>query len=171
MRRATLSDVDTIVALVESAYRGEKSRAGWTTEADLLDGQRTDASEVRSIIEAFPKQRVILLEEAGHAFACARLDVHETHAYVGMIAVDPTLQAKGNGRAVIEESERVARSEFGLTRIRMTVISVRHELIAWYERQGYKRTGDTEAFPYGDARFGVPKRDDLEFVVLEKALS
>ena len=89
IRSATLEDVDRVVALVESAYRGEKSRAGWTTEADMLEGQRTDAREVRAIIEAFPKQRVLLLEE-GALRACARLDDAEGHAYLGMIAVEGT---------------------------------------------------------------------------------
>jgi ribosomal protein S18 acetylase RimI-like enzyme len=170
IRSATLEDVDRVVALVESAYRGEKSRAGWTTEADMLEGQRTDAREVRAIIEAFPKQRVLLLEEEGALRACARLDDAEGHAYLGMIAVDPTLQAKGYGRSIIAEAERIARTELGQHAVHMTVISIRAELIAWYERLGYVRTGATEPFPYGDERFGVPKRDDLAFVVLEKQL-
>lgn len=170
IRRATLEDVDRIVALVESAYRGDQGRAGWTTEADMLEGQRTDAREVRAIIEAFPKQRVLLLEEDGTLRACARLDSAEGHAYLGMIAVDPTLQAKGYGRTIIKEAERVALMEFGQHAVHMTVISIRAELIAWYERLGYVRTGATEPFPYGDARFGVPKRDDLVFVVMEKRL-
>lgn len=170
VRSATLEDVDRVVALVESAYRGEKSRKGWTTEADMLEGQRTDAREVRAIIEAFPKQRVIVLEEERLVRACARLDDAEGHAYLGMIAVDPTLQAKGYGRSIIMEAERIARTELRQYAVHMTVISIRHELIAWYERLGYRRTDATQPFPYGDARFGIPKREDLVFVVLEKQL-
>lgn len=170
IRSATLEDVDRVVALVESAYRGERSRKGWTTEADMLEGQRTDACEVRAIIEAFPKQRVVLLEEEGNVRACARLDDAEDHAYLGMIAVEPTLQAKGYGRTIIAEAERIAGVELGRLAVHMTVISIRHELIAWYERLGYRRTEATQPFPYGDARFGVPKRDDLVFIVLEKQL-
>lgn len=169
-RSATLEDVDRVVLLVESAYRGEKSRAGWTTEADMLEGQRTDAREVREIIEAFPNKRVLLLEEEGHLRACARLDDAKGHAYLGMIAVDPTLQAKGYGRAIIAEAERIARTELCHDAVQMTVISIRDALLSWYERLGYRRTGATEPFPYGDPRFGVPKRDDLIFLVLEKRL-
>lgn len=168
-RRATRRDVSAIVALVESAYRGEASRAGWTTEADLLDGQRTDAREIGELI-AGPSSQVILAERGGELVGCVALKAESAHAYLGMLTVRPTLQGGGAGRALLGEAERVAREELGRSTMRMTVIAQRPELLAWYGRRGYAQTGATEPFPYGDARFGLPRRDDLVFVVLTKRL-
>jgi NAD-dependent deacetylase len=169
-RAAEGSDVDAVVRLVESAYRGDASRAGWTTEADFLEGQRTDAEEVSGLVRGFPRSRILLAEEDGALLGCVRVDDEGDAGYVGMFAVVPSLQGRGLGAALLAEAERVIRDELGRTRARMTVISIREPLIAWYERKGYARTGETERFPYGDPRFGVPLRDDLEFVLLEKQL-
>ena len=169
-RHATTDDIAAIVALVESAYRGEVSKQGWTTEADLLDGQRTDPEGVRALIEA-PDGRILLAEDASRLLASAHLERHGAWAYFGMFAVRPDLQGGGIGNAVLAECERIAREEWGCGEMRMTVISVRPELIAWYERRGYRATGETRPFPYGDPRFGLPRRDDLEFIVLAKALA
>jgi hypothetical protein len=139
---AGAGDVEAIVALVESAFRGEASRAGWTTEADLLDGRRTGPDEISAVL-AHPAQR-ILLER------------------------DP---AGGLGKRVVTGAEQWVRQNWQASRMRMTVIAQREELIAWYERRGYRRTGETAPFFYGDERFGLPKRDDLSFVVLEKPLA
>ena len=171
-RAATRADVDAIVALVESAYRGDASRAGWTTEADLLDGRRTGADDVGACIER--PGSVILLAEGTDAdgdaslLACAHVAVEQGAGYFGMFSVRPTLQGTGIGKALLAEAERLAREDWGLPAMRMTVIDVRDELIAFYERRGYRRTGITKPFPYGDERFGVPKRQDLRFEVLEK---
>jgi ribosomal protein S18 acetylase RimI-like enzyme len=159
-----------IVALVESAYRGEASRAGWTTEAHLLDGQRTDAGGVLATI-GHPRERIILAFDGDALVGSVLLrDEGGGSAYVGMLAVRPLLQARGTGRALLAEAERIAASDLGATTMRMTVIPLRTELVAWYERQGYRATGEQEPFPYGDERFGRPRRDDLYFVVLKKAL-
>jgi ribosomal protein S18 acetylase RimI-like enzyme len=168
-RRATLADVPAIVALVESAYRGDASRAGWTTEADLLDGQRTDADKVAELIRD-PSSRILLAEQSGAIVASLLLSVRDNDVRLGMFAVQPALQGAGIGRLVLKEAERVCREELKAVRVDMTVIAQRPELIAWYERRGYLKTGEREAFPYGDVRFGVPKRDDLYFVVLRKTL-
>jgi ribosomal protein S18 acetylase RimI-like enzyme len=170
-RDATESDVPAIVALVTSAYRGDASRAGWTTEADLLDGERIDADVLHTDI-ARPRSRVILLEDArDHALlACAHVADEDGAGYFGMFAVRPGLQSRGIGNTVLAEAERIVREDFGLPVMRMTVIDLRAELIAWYERRGYRRTGRFKPFPYGDERFGRPRRDDLRFEVLEKAL-
>jgi ribosomal protein S18 acetylase RimI-like enzyme len=171
-RQARAEDVGAILALVQSAYRGEASRAGWTTEADLLLGQRTDAEEVSAVL-ADPAARLILAEHEGALVGSVVLRAEGAPggpAYLGMLSVRPTLQARGLGRALVAEAERVAKGELGRPSVRMTVIAQRSELIAWYARLGYTPTGEREPFPYGDARFGLPQRDDLEFVVLRKAL-
>jgi ribosomal protein S18 acetylase RimI-like enzyme len=170
---ATQADVDAVVALTQSAYRGDASRAGWTTEADLLDGQRTDAREVAELV-ANPGVRLLLAEHDGRLLACCvveRLsDEHAGDAYFGMFSVRPEAQGNGTGRALLAEGERVARDEWQARTMRMSVIDVRDELIAWYERRGYRRTGEYKPFPYGDPRFGIPKRGDLRFEWLVKDL-
>lgn len=168
-RLATPSDVAAIVALVESAYRGDVSRKGWTTEADLLDGQRTDPAGVGELI-AKPGSCLLLAEHDGVLIACANLEKRGDAGYFGMFSVRPDLQGAGIGRAMLAEAERIARDDWRCREMQMTVISVRDELIAWYERRGYRRTGIHSPFPYGDARFGLPKRDDLRFELLVKSL-
>ncbi|GHD86242.1 GNAT family N-acetyltransferase [Streptomyces naganishii] len=169
-RDATDADVDTLVALIESAYRGDSSRAGWTTEADILQGQRTDPEGVLEVVES-PDSRLLTVEQDGRVVACCQLEHRGAYAYFGMFAVSPALQGAGLGKAVIAEAERLARETWGATEMHMTVISVREDLIAWYERRGYRRTGRTTPFPYGDERFGIPQRDDLEFELLVKELA
>ncbi|MFF8448532.1 GNAT family N-acetyltransferase [Streptomyces leeuwenhoekii] len=168
-RDAADADVDELVALIESAYRGESSRAGWTTEADLLQGQRTDPEGVREVI-ASPDSRLLTVERDGRIVACCQLEHRGQYAYFGMFAVSPVLQGAGLGKTVIAEAERQARETWGATEMHMTVISVREELIAWYERRGYRRTGRMTPFPYGDERFGIPQRADLRFELLVKPL-
>ena len=168
-RLATPGDVAVIVPLVESAYRGDVSRKGWTTEADLLDGQRTDPAGVADLITK-PGSCMLLAERDGALLACANLEKRGEAGYFGMFSVRPDLQGAGIGRATLAEAERLARDDWHCREMHMTVISVRDELIAWYERRGYKRTGIQSPFPYGDERFGIPKRDDLRFELLVKAL-
>lgn len=173
-RTASEDDVPALVALVESAYRGETSRAGWTTEADLLDGQRTDPEGVAEIIRT-PDSLILVAERDGRPAACCQLErrtgeAGEPIAYFGMFAVRPTLQGGGLGKAVLAEAERLVRAEWGAREMHMTVITARDDLIAWYERRGYVRTGKRSPFPYGDERFGIPRRPDLEFELLVKPL-
>jgi ribosomal protein S18 acetylase RimI-like enzyme len=169
-RRAGDADVPSIVALVESAYRGDASRIGWTTEADLLDGQRTDALAVAALLRT-PGSMVLLAEAAGQLVACCQLEQRPAaEAYFGMFSVEPGGQGQGVGRQVLAEAERIARDEWAATTMVMTVLAQRAELIAWYERRGYRRTGELRPFPYGDQRFGIPRRPDLVFEVLAKPL-
>ncbi|TQJ86334.1 GNAT family N-acetyltransferase [Streptomyces sp. SLBN-31] len=168
-RDATDADVDALVALIESAYRGESSRAGWTTEADILEGQRTDQEGVLAVIKS-PDSRLLTVERDGVVIACCQLEHRRAHAYFGMFAVSPRLQGGGLGKVIIAEAERAAREAWGVSEMHMTVISVREDLIAWYERRGYRRTGRMTPFPYGDERFGIPQRDDLQFELLVKEL-
>ena len=168
-RAAATSDVPRIVALVESAYRGDVSRKGWTTEADFLDGQRTDPAGVADIVGK-TANRILLAEKNAELLACCHLEKQDDACYFGMFAVNPMLQGGGVGKQMMAEAERIAAREWNCTKMEMTVITIRHELIAWYERRGYKRSGVLKPFPYGDARFGIPKRDDLQFELLVKAL-
>ena len=168
-RNATVDDIGALVRLVTSAYRGESSRAGWTTEADLLEGARIDAGVLRDDIQR-DGSRVLLAERDGRLLACAHVAREGDAGYFGMFSVVPGLQGSGIGSRVLAECERIAAREWGLGRMRMTVIEVRDELIAYYERRGYRRTGVHKPFPYGDERFGIPLRDDLRFEILEKPL-
>ncbi|RAP57486.1 GNAT family N-acetyltransferase [Oleiagrimonas sp. MCCC 1A03011] len=169
-RAAQRTDIPAIVALVESAYRGDASRVGWTTEADLLDGQRIDPEGVAADIERAGSQ-VLLTEQDGILLACCHIERKGDFGYFGMFAVQPGRQGGGLGRAVLAEAERRLRDDLHCREVRMTVIDVRDDLIAWYERRGYRRTGEHAPFPYGDERFGIPKRDDLRFEWLSKPLS
>jgi ribosomal protein S18 acetylase RimI-like enzyme len=170
-RDALPRDVPAIVALVESAYRGEPSRAGWTTEADLLDGQRTDAEAVSEIIAGVDSRMMLACSDSRSLLACCQLERRDGGVcYFGMFAVSPTLQGGGVGRAMLAEAERFAREDWHATTMAMTVITQRDDLIAWYERRGYTRTGERRPFPHGDDRFGLPRRSDLAFEVLSKDL-
>jgi ribosomal protein S18 acetylase RimI-like enzyme len=168
-RVAVGTDVPAIVALVESAYRGEASRAGWTTEADLLDGQRTDGTEVTRLMED-PANRILLAESSEGLLGSVLLRDEGEAIYIGMFAVRPGLQGRGVGSELLAEVERIGREELGRPAARMTVLVQRTELIAWYQRRGYQLTGAREPFPYDDPRLGLPRRSDLVFEVLRKDL-
>lgn len=170
IRPATLADLPALLQLVESAYRGEASKAGWTTEADFLDGQRTDAEELGAAITT-PGQAIFVYEsEAGQLLASVHLKHQPEGCYLGMFAVSPTAQGGGIGRRLVAHCEAHARDVFKAGTMRMYVITLRTSLIDWYTRLGYRPTGERAPFPYGNPRFGLPKRDDLEFMVLAKAL-
>lgn len=173
---ASRDQLPEIARLVNSAYRGESARQGWTHETDLLGGQRTDPDTLaESLSGPNPATILVLRERAGDPIrACVLLEeVQGAHGirrcYLGMLTVEPAFQARGVGRILLEAAEDHARS-MGAQVVVMTVIFLRDSLIAWYERRGYARTGETQPFPYGDERFGLPHRPDLHFVVLEKAL-
>ena len=165
-------DSDAVAALVNGAYRGERAETGWTTEAGYMTGRRTDAATVRATVEGGSATVLLLRREAGGALlGCVSVEPLADGAwYLSMLSIDPARQADGLGRRLLDAGEDFARRRGG-TRVRITVIQVRDTLIAWYERRGYRRTGETEPFPYGDERFGVPLRPDLYFVVFDKPLS
>lgn len=168
-RAATAADVPALVALVTSAYRGDASRDGWTTEADFLDGNRIDPDVLLEDI-ARARSRVLVAERGAALLACAHVAIDDGAGYFGMFSVQPSLQGGGVGKLLLAEAERVVRDDWGVSVMRMTVIDIRDELIGFYERRGYRRTGIHKPFPYGDTRFGIPLRDDLRFEVLEKTL-
>ncbi|SRR5258708_2474948 len=160
-------DAKTISDLVNSAYRGDTSRQGWTTEADLLDGTRTDASAIGEIMK---REGTILLKyvEQDKIIGCVELAREGDNLYLGMLTVQPGLQGGGIGKQLLKAAEEEALRQCCQT-IFMTVISARHELIAWYTRHGYRDTGKRKPFEVPDTRWGVPK-SKLEFVVLEKSI-
>jgi GNAT superfamily N-acetyltransferase len=170
-------DLPAVVALVNAAYRGHGSRAGWTSEANYLDGQRTSLEDLQQELAAETRPVILVRREAPGAEidACALVErVTKPDGaivgYIGMVTVRPGLQAGGVGRRMLEAAEAQARA-WGAERAQMTVVSIRDSLIAWYERRGYRLTGERRPFPYDDERFGRPRRPDLEFVVLEKPLT
>ena len=156
--------------LVNSAYRGEGSKEGWTTEADILGGQRIDQQSLQEII-ARPESVILIAEDedADELVGCVHLAKEGDRCYLGMLTVAPQLQSQGIGKMLLEESEALAQF-WDCNKIFMTVISVRSELISWYQKKGFQLTGEKKPFPYGDEKFGLPKRDDLEFVILEKKI-
>jgi ribosomal protein S18 acetylase RimI-like enzyme len=177
--QAKPEDAPELAQLVNSAYRGDSSRAGWTTEADLLGGQRTDPAWIAQEIQSADRAILCLREQPNPAvLGCVLLKRipatragHTSDAYLGMLTIRPTLQDQGLGRVLLESAERHALEAWGAKRVVIHVIDIRQELIAWYGRRGYRLTGRTEPFPYGDERFGLPQRPDLRFVIMEKALS
>ena len=169
-RLADDGDVDRLVDLVERAYRGESSRAGWCTEADLLGGQRVDHEMMRATLADDDVVVLVLSDDEGPLACCELRRLDDDRASLGMFAVDPARQAGGLGRAVLEQAEEQVVQRWGVRRLELTVIDVRQALIEWYERRGFVRTGEHRPFPYGDERFGEPRVDDLRFAVLEKRL-
>lgn len=170
IRAAGPADVDELVQLIESAYRGEPSRAGWTTEADLLDGQRVDAAAVAEVVASPQSVLLVLTDDTGLLGCCQLSDRGDGVADFGLFAVRPTRQGAGIGRALLTEAYRYARRAFAASAMELKVIGQRRDLIGWYERLGFVRTHQTQPFPYGQPRFGLPRRDDLYFVVLRRSL-
>jgi N-acetylglutamate synthase-like GNAT family acetyltransferase len=170
IRAATSEDVGQLHALIESAYRGDSAKRGWTHEADLLGGQRTDPELLLAMLDD-PKQSLWVADHGGMLIGCVCVtDQGHGVGYLGLLSVRPDGQAEGLGKRLIAAAEAHARTTLEAKTMKMTVIKARRELIAYYERRGYVNTGREEPFPMDDPRFGVPKTDDLVFVVLEKAL-
>lgn len=165
---ASLDDTSRLVRLVNSAYRGEASRQGWTTEAHLLDGQRIDEEGLRDMLAVPDAAMLLCLGENDELLGSFYAHPTGSKVYLGMLAVSPAYQAQGVGKFLIQAAEDYGR-QHGCTTSKMTVISVRAELIAFYERLGYRQTGETEPFPT-DPRYGIPKQP-LTLLVLEKPLA
>ena len=166
---ATTADVRELVELVNSAYRGESSKRGWTTEADLLDGIRTDEESMTQLINKAGSTVLKYRTEKGDLLACVNLQDQGEKLYLGLLTVSPLLQGGGIGKQLLKASEEFAK-ERQFKSVVMSVISIRSELIAWYERHGYARTGETKEFPSSDPRFGIPKRE-LQFIILKKEIN
>ena len=166
-REAQAQDAAQIVEIVNGAYRGETGKQGWTTEAHLLGGARTDVARVNALM--IPGQSVVLVAETlGQVIGCVHLEKKNSDtAYLGMLTVDVQRQTGGLGSKLLAAGEAFSRDTWKMKIVEMTVITVREELIAWYERRGYKKTGERRPFPQ-DPRFGIPLSGPLEFDVLVK---
>lgn len=160
-------DVPALNKLVNSAYRGESSRKGWATEADLIAGTRIDEVAMRDLIND-KNTTVLKYTEDDVILGCVELRIENESLYLGMLTVNPELQAKGIGKKLMFAGEDFARVQH-CKKVKMTVVSVRDKLIEWYIRHGYSLTGERKPFKMPDERFGIP-RQPLEFVVMEKAL-
>lgn len=167
IKKATTAHVAALERLVNSAYRGESSRAGWTTEADFLDGVRITNEGLKALLQN-PRVTILIIEEPeGSIAGCVELKLEHDALYLGMLTVAPHLQNAGIGKKLLYAAEDWAK-KLERTKIRMTVITLRDTLIAWYRRHGYQPTGQKLPFP-NDPKFGLPKQQ-LEFMVLEKQL-
>lgn len=168
MTKAEKQDAGQIAALVNAAYRGEPSKQGWTTEADLLAGRRTDAEEILQLISS--DDSMFLLCKAGaKLIGSVHLQKQAEQVYLGMLAVSPSLQGRGIGKQLLLAAEQTAKATWKVSKSVMTVISCRNELIAFYERRGYRRTGASREFPVSPELW-LPKVADLRLDILEKML-
>ncbi len=165
---ATVADVAALEKLVNSAYRGESSKKGWTTEADLLAGIRINQDSLEELLNN-PRSIIFLYKQLDKIVGCVNLLEEEQKLYLGMLTVSPERQNHGIGKKLLEHAEYYAKNT-GISTIEMTVISQRNELIDWYERHGYQKSGEKRPFPMNDPRFGEPKTL-LEFEVLYKNIN
>lgn len=164
---ATLEDVTPLEKLINSAYRGETSKKGWTTEANLLEGKRITKDELAEIIQN--KENTILkFTNIDTIIGCVLLVNKGNKLYLGMLTVSPELQNSGIGKKLLQEAE-VHALALSLPKIVMTVISIREELIAWYSRHGFVDTGVREPFPLNDSD-AIIANQPLEFIVMEKII-
>lgn len=163
---ATTEDIPELVGLVNSGYRGDASKKGWTTEAELLKGElRIDIPTLQEMIA--PPETIMLkaIDDGGQIAGCVFLQVQARGLYLGLLTVSPVLQASGIGKKLLSAAEDFAKAHH-CSSIFMQVISIRSDLVAWYERHGYRNTGERKPFPT-DNKFGVPTVS-LEFAILEK---
>lgn len=173
LRQATVADVPTVVALMNLAFRGAGPGASWNTEAGYMEGDRTTEALLLEEMAARPEAVLLLQRPDDTADLLGSVWLEPAGGdvwYLGSLIIDPGRQNAGAGRRLLDAAETWALGR-GARTIRMKVINVRHTLIAWYVRRGYRLTGEVEPFPYDDQRFGIPKRPDLSFVILDKSLA
>jgi hypothetical protein len=168
-RLAVLDDAPAITLLVNSTYRGEGAKKSWSSEAHILGGQRTDLEMIQAAIRD-RTQVFLLFENQSQIWASVNLKKSHNRAYLGMLAIHNSMQSQGIGKFVLGECENFILKVWKRYEIEIDVISIRSELIAYYERRGYQLTSEERPFPYGQERFGIPLRKDLRFLVMRKAL-
>ncbi|MDZ4870585.1 MAG: GNAT family N-acetyltransferase [Alphaproteobacteria bacterium] len=170
IRLANPDEAPQITALIERAYRGEESKSGWTSEADLLTGPRTSVDEIAAIMREPLARFLVATDGTKDLAACALIRNEEASGYFGMFAVRPNIQGAGLGKAMLDAAERNIKDLWRLNTVYMTVINLRHELIAYYERRGYKRTGERKPFPFDLPSLGAT-RTDFHLTVLRKSIA
>ena len=163
---ATINDIPDLHVLVNGAYRGDHSRKGWTTEADLLGGIRTDFDNLLTML-THPSAVILKYESTGSLLGCVYLEQKKSELYLGMLSVAPEAQAQGIGKKLLTAAEQRATA-LGCTAITIVVIPLRTELVAWYQRRGYAATGEIRPFP-NDPRFGLPTQP-LSLMVMTKPI-
>jgi ribosomal protein S18 acetylase RimI-like enzyme len=167
-RPAEAADVPAVTALINSAYRGNSSTVGWTTEAHLLQGRRIDEARLARLIGQ-PDALILLCHRGDELIGSVQLErAGAGRGYLGMFVVRPGLQGQGLGRRFMAAAEATAQRLWGVETMAMTVISLRRELIAYYERCGYRLTGETRPFPFDGLSTALV--DGIELVVMEKRL-
>lgn len=168
--KANEKSAEALSSLVNSAFRGESSRQGWTTEADVLDGQRTDSGLLAEWMDS-PNRVILKAEEHGELKGCVSLEKLGNRARLGMLTVSPELQNRGLGRQLLIAAEKFAETQWQCSEMEMQVIEGRDSLVDWYLRCGYQLMPEKRPFPYGNPRMGLPKVQTLTFVVLLKSLN
>lgn len=164
---STPEDVPLLEKLINSAYRGEESKKGWTTEANLLEGKRIDADGIEKMMTGADAVILKCCNNDNDLVGCVYLKKNDNKMYLGMLTVSPVLQASGIGKKILNAAEEYAAQQ-KCNLIQMRVISVRHELIAWYQKHGYSKTGETIPYVPGPG-LSTPKQP-LEFIVMKKII-
>jgi ribosomal protein S18 acetylase RimI-like enzyme len=165
IRKAKPDDLSAIVALVNRAYRPVGESKGWTHESDIVDGVRVTEEQVCALF--VPDSFVFVAEQDSQLLACVHLQMEKGCAHIGMLATNPDLQAKGYGKTMLAYAERYALENFSARQFEMVVISERVELVAFYLRRGYQKTGRVDGYPVS-AGVGIPKVQGLTIEVLQK---
>lgn len=168
---ATAQDIPALIELVNSVYRGETGMKSWTTEADLLDGQRIDQEMLEEIISDSLSRLILFRSSENDLIGCVQLQKQENKCYLGMLSVHTSWQKSGLGKYILDYCEQYAQKEFHSEKMTINVISRRFELIAYYQRRGYVSTGSKRPFPYGQPKYGIPKVEGLELEIFDKKLS
>ncbi len=168
-RKATITDVEAITKLVNNAYRPSTGVSGWTHESDIVSGDRTDIPQIIEILSKKDSVVIVGLNDET-IIACVHVERVGRSSYIGMLAVDPSLQAHGVGKNMLAYAEKYAKDNFNPDKFVMAVVSARHELISFYQRRGYQKTGETMEYPL-NAGVGQPKLENLKVEILEKPTS
>ncbi len=165
-RTANKFDAEAIAQLVNKAYRPETGSAGWTHESNLVSGNRTSVGQIAEVMSK-PDSVILVGLKCSEIVSCVHVEKNGSYSHIGMLTVNPKLQVTGVGKQMLAHAERYANESFGSEKFIMDVVSSRSELIAFYLRRGYRKTGIVQDYPVS-AGVGTPKFSGLKIEVLEK---